>query len=144
MSTNEETPLIQPTSAVKNTLGKEEVPQDLGRHVSDVALREYYDRNYHQLLPIIVEKVHQEKEHRAEGGTSRKGSDLDMSGSPKPWRDHSESPREKGPERKTEFKRLEKGVFHRLRDKGKSISTYSNDSRRRSYHSSRRDTESCY
>ncbi|GKE71798.1 hypothetical protein Tco_1529870 [Tanacetum coccineum] len=57
---------------------------------------------------------------------------------------HSESPRKKGPEIKTVFKRLEKGVFHRLGDKGKSISSYSNDLRRRSYHSSRRDTESCY
>ncbi|GKG02194.1 hypothetical protein Tco_0306899 [Tanacetum coccineum] len=42
------------------------------------------------------------------------------------------------------FKRLEKGVFHRLGDKGKSISTYSDNSRRQSYHNSSRDTESCY
>nr|GFD28843.1 hypothetical protein [Tanacetum cinerariifolium] len=32
----------------------------------------------------------------------------------------------------------------RLEDKGKSTSAYSNDSRRRSFNSSRRDTESCY
>ncbi|GJY48688.1 reverse transcriptase domain-containing protein [Tanacetum coccineum] len=69
----------QPTSAVRNTLGREQVPQDLDRPASYAALREYCDRNYHQLLPIIAEKVHQEKEHRAEEGTSRKGSDLDMS-----------------------------------------------------------------
>ncbi|GKC02123.1 hypothetical protein Tco_0993733 [Tanacetum coccineum] len=37
-----------------------------------------------------------------------------------------------------------KGVFHRLGDKGKSTSAYSKDSRRRSYHGSRRDTEICY
>ncbi|GKE55415.1 reverse transcriptase domain-containing protein [Tanacetum coccineum] len=42
------------------------------------------------------------------------------------------------------FKRLEKGVFHRLGDKGKSVYAYSNDSRRQSYHISRKDTESCY
>nr|GEV11546.1 reverse transcriptase domain-containing protein [Tanacetum cinerariifolium] len=42
-----------------------------------------------------------------------------MSGSPEPRRDHSESPRKIGPERRTVFKRLEKGVFHRLGDKGK-------------------------
>ncbi|GKA77109.1 hypothetical protein Tco_0783570 [Tanacetum coccineum] len=42
------------------------------------------------------------------------------------------------------FKRLEKGVFHRLGDKGKSMSVYSNDSTRQSYHISRKDTESCY
>ncbi|GJX94745.1 hypothetical protein Tco_0349331 [Tanacetum coccineum] len=61
MSTNEQTPLSQPTSAVRNTLGKEQIPQDLGRPASDADLRQYCDRNYHQLLPIIAEKVHQEK-----------------------------------------------------------------------------------
>nr|GEU91161.1 reverse transcriptase domain-containing protein [Tanacetum cinerariifolium] len=67
-----------------------------------------------------------------------------MSESPEPRRNHSESPRKRDPERKTVFKRLEKGVFYRLEDKGKSMSAYSNDSRRRSYHSSRRDTKSYY
>ncbi|GKB11281.1 hypothetical protein Tco_0845204, partial [Tanacetum coccineum] len=67
-----------------------------------------------------------------------------VSGSPKPRRGRPESPRKKDPERKTVFKRLEKGVFHRLGDKGKSMSAYSNDSRRQSYHNSHRDTESCY
>ncbi|GKF05547.1 reverse transcriptase domain-containing protein [Tanacetum coccineum] len=66
------------------------------------------------------------------------------SGSPEPRRGRSESPKKKGSERKTVFKRLEKGVFHRLGDKGKSVSVYSDDSRRRSYHSSHRDTESCH
>ncbi|GKE01169.1 hypothetical protein Tco_1389152, partial [Tanacetum coccineum] len=42
------------------------------------------------------------------------------------------------------FKRLEKGVFRRLRDKGKSVSVHSDDSRRWSHHSSYRDTESCH
>nr|GEX67171.1 reverse transcriptase domain-containing protein [Tanacetum cinerariifolium] len=60
MSTNEQTPLSQPTSAVRNTLGKEQTPQDLVRPISDEALREYRDKNYHQILPIIAEKVHQE------------------------------------------------------------------------------------
>nr|GFB61292.1 hypothetical protein [Tanacetum cinerariifolium] len=64
--------------------------------------------------------------------------------SPELRRGHSESPRRRDPEIKTVFKRLEKGVFYRLRDKGKGMSTYSNDSRRRSYCSSRRDTKSCY
>ncbi|GKE09452.1 hypothetical protein Tco_1413003, partial [Tanacetum coccineum] len=61
MSINEQTLLSQPTSVVRNTLGKEPVPQDPGRPISDEALREYCDRNYHQILPIIAEKVHQEK-----------------------------------------------------------------------------------
>nr|GEX43811.1 reverse transcriptase domain-containing protein [Tanacetum cinerariifolium] len=42
-----------------------------------------------------------------------------MSRSPEPSRGHSESPRKGGPERITAFKRLEKGVFHMLGDKGK-------------------------
>ncbi|GJW02462.1 reverse transcriptase domain-containing protein [Tanacetum coccineum] len=61
MSTNEQTPLSQPMSVVRNTLGKEPVPQDPGRPIFDEAWREYCDRNYHQILPIIAEKVHQEK-----------------------------------------------------------------------------------
>ncbi|GJZ51570.1 hypothetical protein Tco_0606085 [Tanacetum coccineum] len=129
MSTNKQTPLSQPTSAVRNTLGKQQVPQDLGRPASDTALREYCDRNYHQLLPIIAEKVHQEKVHQeklkavkahfnfeeasqhSESGTPSRRRDLkkrlgsrhvrSMSGSPEPRRDHSESPRKREPERKT-------------------------------------------
>ncbi|GJY18859.1 hypothetical protein Tco_0390350 [Tanacetum coccineum] len=57
-------------------------------------------------------------------------------------RDRSKSPKEKGTERKTVFRRLEKGVFHKLGDKGNSVSVHSNDSRRWSHHSSRRGTES--
>ncbi|GKC28094.1 hypothetical protein Tco_1035388 [Tanacetum coccineum] len=172
MSTNNQTPLSQPTSAVRNTLGKEQVPQDLGSPASDVALREYCDKNYHQLLPIIAEKVHQEKvqqeklkavnarinfketSQHSESGTLRRRRDLkerlrprhtcSMSGRPEPRRGRSESPRERDPKRKTIFKRLEKGVFHRLGDKEKSVSAHSRDSRRRLYQGSRRDTKSCY
>ncbi|GKB19540.1 hypothetical protein Tco_0853463 [Tanacetum coccineum] len=66
------------------------------------------------------------------------------SGSPKPRRGRSELPKKNGSERKTVFKRLGKGVFHRLGDKEKSVSVYSGDLRRRSYYSSHRDTESCH
>ncbi|GJX29676.1 hypothetical protein Tco_0237755 [Tanacetum coccineum] len=170
MSTNEQTPLSQPTSVVRNTLGKEPVPQDPGRLISDEALREYCDRNYHQILPIIAEKVHQEKvqqeklkavkarlnfeetSRHSESGTPIKRRGLkerlgpryvhSRSGSPEPRHDRPGSPKKKGPERKAVFKRLEKGVFHRLGDKGKSVSVHSDDSRRWSHHSSRRDTES--
>nr|GEV46616.1 reverse transcriptase domain-containing protein [Tanacetum cinerariifolium] len=172
MSINEQTLLSQLTSVVRNTLGKEQDPQDLGRPASDAALREYCDKNYHQLLPIIAEKVRQKKvqqerlkavkarlnfeetSQHSESGTPSRRKDLNkrigprharsMSESPKPRHGHSESPRKRDPERKMVFKRLEKVVFHRLEDKGKSMSAYSNDSRRRSYHSSRRDIESCY
>nr|GEY80202.1 reverse transcriptase domain-containing protein [Tanacetum cinerariifolium] len=61
-----------------------------------------------------------------------------------PRRGRPEPTRKKDSKRKTVFKRLENGVFHKLGDKGKSMSAYSNDSGRQSYHSSHRDTESCY
>ncbi|GJV96889.1 reverse transcriptase domain-containing protein [Tanacetum coccineum] len=172
MSTNEQTPLSQPTSVVRNTLGKEPVSQDLSRPIFDEALREYCDRNYHQILPIIAEKVHQEKvqqeklkavkarlnfeetSHHFESGTPIRRRGLkerlgpryvrSRSGSLEPRRGRSESPKKKGPERKVVFKRLEKGVFHMLGDKGKSVSSHSDDSRRWSHHSSCRDTESCH
>ncbi|GKA08147.1 hypothetical protein Tco_0687478 [Tanacetum coccineum] len=139
MNTKEQTPLSQPTSIVKNALGKEPIPQDPGRSISDEALREYYDRNYHQILQIIAEKVHQEKvqqeklkaikahlsfekaSHHFESGTPIRRRDLkerlgpryvhSRSGSPVPKRGRSESPKKKGLERKAVFKRLEKGVL---------------------------------
>ncbi|GJY05757.1 hypothetical protein Tco_0371697 [Tanacetum coccineum] len=123
MSTNEQTPLSQPTSVVRNTLGKEQVPQDRARTVSDEALREYCDKNYHQILPIIAEKVHQEKvqqeklkavkahinfedtSRHSESGTPSRRKNLkerlrtrharSMSRSPEPRRGCSRSPREK-------------------------------------------------
>nr|GEV21500.1 reverse transcriptase domain-containing protein [Tanacetum cinerariifolium] len=172
MSTNEQTPLSQPTPFVRNTLGKEQVPQNLGGSISDEALREYCDKNYHQILPIIAKKVHQEKlqqeklkavkahlnfeesSRRSELGTPSRMRDLkerfgprqarSRSRSPDPRRDGSKLPKEKGPEIKTVFKRLEKGVFHRLGDKEKSVSAYSRDSKHRSSSSSRRDVESYY
>nr|GEV93675.1 hypothetical protein [Tanacetum cinerariifolium] len=122
MSTNEQTPVSQPTSAVRNTLGKEQVPQDLGMPTSDAALRERRDLK-----------------KRLGSGQVR-----NMTRSPEPRYGRSESPRKKDSEIRTVFKRLEKGVFHMLGDKGKSMSTYSNDSRRRSYYNSRGDTKRCY
>ncbi|GKA18419.1 hypothetical protein Tco_0698334 [Tanacetum coccineum] len=112
----------------------------MDRPASDAALREYCDRNHHQLLPIIAKK------NTPREGTARRaqGSKSPMPGSPEPRRGRPESPRKRVPERKTVFKRREKGVFHKLGDKGKSMFAHLNDSRRQSYHNSRRDTESCY
>nr|GEU59800.1 hypothetical protein [Tanacetum cinerariifolium] len=47
---------------MRNTVerGKEPTPQ--GRPASNVALQEYCDKNYNQLLPIIAEKFNKEKE----------------------------------------------------------------------------------
>ncbi|GKF93519.1 hypothetical protein Tco_0280238, partial [Tanacetum coccineum] len=49
-------------SVVRNTVrrGKEPILQDRGGPVSDAALREYCDKNYNQLLPIIAEKFNKE------------------------------------------------------------------------------------
>ncbi|GKD40601.1 hypothetical protein Tco_1260808, partial [Tanacetum coccineum] len=50
--------------AVRNTVGrgKEPTPQDRGGPTSDATLREYCDKNYNQLLPIITEKFNKKKE----------------------------------------------------------------------------------
>nr|GEZ59053.1 hypothetical protein [Tanacetum cinerariifolium] len=64
MSNHEQSAPSQPTSAVWNKVGrgKEPTPQDRGGLPSDAALREYCDRNYNQLLPIISDKFKKEKE----------------------------------------------------------------------------------
>nr|GEV64074.1 reverse transcriptase domain-containing protein [Tanacetum cinerariifolium] len=164
--------LAKPTSTVRNTLGKEQAPQNLVRPVSDEDLREYCDKNYHQILPIIAEKLHQEKAQQeklkavkarlnfeeasqySESETPNIRRNLKerlgpmyartRSKSPEPRRGRSKSPREKGPERRTVFKRLEKGVFYRLEDKEKNVSAHSRGLEQKSYYSSHRDTESCY
>ncbi|GKD86250.1 hypothetical protein Tco_1357404, partial [Tanacetum coccineum] len=63
MSTREQhTPTI-PTSAVRNTRGRSG-PQGLEEHMSDEVLRELCDKNNHQLLPFIAEKMQKEKEQQ--------------------------------------------------------------------------------
>ncbi|GJV02567.1 hypothetical protein Tco_1336136 [Tanacetum coccineum] len=63
MSDHEQPAPSQPTSAVRNTVGrgKEPIPQDRGGPASDATLQEYCDKNYNQLLPIIAEKFNKEK-----------------------------------------------------------------------------------
>nr|GEX17901.1 reverse transcriptase domain-containing protein [Tanacetum cinerariifolium] len=63
MNNHEQPAPSQPTSAVRNTVGKgkEPIPQDRGGLAFDAALREYCDKNYNQLLPIIAEKFNQKK-----------------------------------------------------------------------------------
>ncbi|GKB93186.1 hypothetical protein Tco_0979323 [Tanacetum coccineum] len=174
MSTHSGPSPTAPTSVVRNRVGqgKEMSQGNLNGPASNAALRGYCDKYYNQLLSILAEKIHQEKvqqeklkavkarlnfeevSQHSESGTPSRRRDLEkrlgsrrirnMSGSPEPRCGRSESPRKRDPERKTVFKRLEKGVFHRLGDKGKTISAYSSDSRCQSYHSSHRDTERCY
>nr|GEV75075.1 reverse transcriptase domain-containing protein [Tanacetum cinerariifolium] len=64
MGNSEQSAPSQPTSAVRNTAGKGKKPvsQDRGGLASDAALREYYDKNYNQLLSIIAKKLNEGKE----------------------------------------------------------------------------------
>ncbi|GJV00681.1 hypothetical protein Tco_1329951 [Tanacetum coccineum] len=63
MSTGEQhTPTI-PTSDVRNTGGRSG-PHGLEEPMSDEVLRELCDKKYHQLLPLIAEKMHKEKEQQ--------------------------------------------------------------------------------
>ncbi|GJR69494.1 hypothetical protein Tco_0015559 [Tanacetum coccineum] len=162
------------TSAVRNTVGrgKQKSQKDPNEPASDAALRKFCDKNYNQLLPILAEKMHKEKVQQQklkavkahlnfedtsqyyESGAPSRRRDVrkrlrpkdarSVSRSPEPRRDRSRSPRRKDPERETVFRRLEKGVFHRLGDKEKGISAYSGSSRRQSHHNSSEDTKSYY
>ncbi|GKA41958.1 reverse transcriptase domain-containing protein, partial [Tanacetum coccineum] len=62
MSTHEQI-TNNPTSAVRNTGGRNG-PQGLEEPMSDEILREVCDRNYHQLLPLIAEKMKKEKKQK--------------------------------------------------------------------------------
>ncbi|GKC86204.1 hypothetical protein Tco_1141921 [Tanacetum coccineum] len=63
MSGPAELNLTPPASVVQNKVGreKEQTSKNPDRPASDASLREYCDKHYHQLLPIIAEKVHNEK-----------------------------------------------------------------------------------
>ncbi|GJR46043.1 hypothetical protein Tco_1314146 [Tanacetum coccineum] len=63
MSTHEQQTTNNPTSAVRNTGGRNG-PQGLEEPMSDEVLREMCDKNYHQLLPFIAEKMQKEKEQK--------------------------------------------------------------------------------
>ncbi|GJW48674.1 reverse transcriptase domain-containing protein [Tanacetum coccineum] len=63
MSTHEQQTSTIPTSVVRNTGGKGG-PQNLEEPASNEALRELCDKNYHQLLPLIAEKMQKEKEQQ--------------------------------------------------------------------------------
>ncbi|GKC29554.1 reverse transcriptase domain-containing protein [Tanacetum coccineum] len=62
MSTHEHTPTV-PKSTVQNTEGRSG-PQRLEEPTPDEVLRELCDKNYHQLLPLIAEKMQKEKEQQ--------------------------------------------------------------------------------
>ncbi|GJU22238.1 hypothetical protein Tco_1155580 [Tanacetum coccineum] len=62
MSTHEQI-TNNPTSAVRNSGGRNG-PQGLEEPMSDEVLRETCDKNYHQLFPLIAEKMQKEKEQK--------------------------------------------------------------------------------
>ncbi|GJR58271.1 reverse transcriptase domain-containing protein [Tanacetum coccineum] len=120
-----------PTFVVRNTIGRE-------KEISQGNLNGPQEK----LKAVKARLNFEEVSQHSESGTPGRRRDLrkrlgstricSVSESPEPRRGRSESPRKRDQERKTVFKRLEKGVFHRLGDKEKSISAYSNDSRRQS------------
>ncbi|GJR29272.1 reverse transcriptase domain-containing protein [Tanacetum coccineum] len=161
MSNHEPSAPSQPTSAVRNTVGrgKEPTPQDRGGPASDEALREYYDKNYNQLLPILAKKFNKEKEKNAKlkevkarlnfegcSGTSRYFESRTMSTKEhekrlRSRRFHSprlnpsvfsriRSDRSRSPRQKLREK--EGGVFKRLGSRGKSVSARSDSHNQRS------------
>ncbi|GJU64202.1 reverse transcriptase domain-containing protein [Tanacetum coccineum] len=130
MSTHSGPSPTVPASAVRNTIGREkETSQgNLNGPVQQEKLKAVK-------ACINFEEVSQ----HSKSGTPSRGRDLrkrlgsklirSVSKSPEPRRGRSKSPSKRGPERETVFKRLEKGVFHRLGDKEKSMFAYLNDSR---------------
>nr|GEX15031.1 reverse transcriptase domain-containing protein [Tanacetum cinerariifolium] len=154
MSNPEQSAPYQPTSFVRNTAGREKelVSQDQGGPASDVALQEYCDKNYSQLLPIMAEKFNKEKERNEKlkgvkarlnfdgsSGTSRYSESRTISTRGHEKRHRSRrfrSPRprpsvflrirrEQSRSTKQKLREKEGGVFKRLGDKGKSVAARS-------------------
>nr|GEU87789.1 reverse transcriptase domain-containing protein [Tanacetum cinerariifolium] len=123
MSTNEQTPLSQPTSVVRNTLGKEQAPQNLVRPVSDEDLREYCDKNYHRILPIIDEKLHQEMAQQEKLKAVKARLNFEEASR------YSES------ETPSRRRNLKERLGPRLGDKEKNVSEHSRGSEWKSYYS---------
>ncbi|GKE51544.1 hypothetical protein Tco_1486700 [Tanacetum coccineum] len=91
------------TPAVRNTVGrgKEKSQENLNEPTSDAALKEFCDKNYNQLLPILAEKMHQEKVRRDVRKRLEPKDACSMSRSPEPRRDRSRSPIIRVPARET-------------------------------------------
>nr|GFA34137.1 reverse transcriptase domain-containing protein [Tanacetum cinerariifolium] len=154
VSTQAEPIFTPPTFVVRSTVGKgnEQTPENLNRPASDAALREYCDKHYHQLLPLIAEKVHQGKAHQDKlkevkarlnfEGCSRRNSKIQEASQ------HLESrtPNLKGePEMRRRLGK-KRGLFNRLGggDKGRSVSAHSSDSKPQRHRNAQREAESRY
>nr|GEY57509.1 reverse transcriptase domain-containing protein [Tanacetum cinerariifolium] len=110
----------------------------------DAALREYCDRNYHQLLPIIAKKVHQEKVQQERLKAIKAHLNFEETShhsklrTPSRRRDLNKM---LGSRHARGMPEILKSRRSRLSHQGKKIRK---EEWRQSYHSSRRDTESCY
>ncbi|GKA25796.1 reverse transcriptase domain-containing protein [Tanacetum coccineum] len=125
MSNHEQTAPSQPTSAMRNTVGrgKEPTPQDRGGPASDAALQEYCDKNYNQLLPIIAEKFNKEKERNKKlKEEHEKRHRSRRSRSPKPSPNvFSRIRRDQSILSNQNSREKEGGVFKRLGSRGRNV-----------------------
>ncbi|GKC57517.1 reverse transcriptase domain-containing protein [Tanacetum coccineum] len=162
MSNPEQTAPSQPTSAVRNTVGRGEGPTPQGRdgQAPDAALREYCDKNYNQLLSIIAEKFNKEKERNGKlkevkarlNFTERSGTSRYSTSRTTNTREHekrhksrrSRSPRpspsvfsrirrERSRSPRQKPREREGDVFKRLGSRGRSVSAHSHSHTQRSY-----------
>ncbi|GJV85263.1 reverse transcriptase domain-containing protein [Tanacetum coccineum] len=158
MSNREQSVPSQPTSALRTTVGKgnEATLQDQRGLASDTALREYCDKNYNQLLPIMAEKFNREKDKSEKlkelksrlnfegcSGTSRhsESKTMDTKEHEKRHRSRrSHSPRasvftriRRERSRSPRQRPKEGGVFRRLGNKGKSVSARSDSYSQKSH-----------
>ncbi|GJV72020.1 hypothetical protein Tco_1492015 [Tanacetum coccineum] len=127
MSNHERTTPSQPTSVVRNTAGRGKDPatQDQGGPASDAALREYCDKNYNQLLPIMAEKFNREKEKIEKLKELKSWLNFEgCFGTSRIRRERSRSPRQWS---------KEGGVFKRLGSRGKSVFARSDNYSRNSH-----------
>ncbi|GKB64219.1 reverse transcriptase domain-containing protein, partial [Tanacetum coccineum] len=133
MSTHEQQITNNPTSAVRNTWGRNG-PQGLEEPMSDEVLRKMCDKNYHQLLPLIAEKMQKEKEQKDKlNANPEEGTEIGIPEAHHTRPRHSRSPSPHA----SVFKRLKKyrppsprprprkegGVFNRLGRKEPATST---------------------
>nr|GEY68736.1 reverse transcriptase domain-containing protein [Tanacetum cinerariifolium] len=100
--------------------------------ISDEDLREYYDKNYHQILQIIAEKLHQEKAQQEKLKAVKARLNFEESSR------YSES---ETPSRRMNLKVR---LGPRLEDKEKNVSAHSRGLKQKLYYSSLRDTKSFY
>ena len=110
----------QEHSTVRNTLEKEK-SQGVDEIMPDAAIREFCDKHYDQLLPLMAEKVHQEKLRQVQtrldfNNDDEKGGKSRSSGSKNLAKAGGKLPRQSSPSTKSgpsEYSRSQ-SIFSRL------------------------------